>query len=252
LVVLIKDTNKSLFYITAYHQDTIGVLKAKIQVKTNIAVDKQRLIYAGRTQNDDNTLSVFNIREGDILHLALELVGGMPKKGTKKVVISKYEKVHGLRARATFQAMSVAANPYVTAVLANVSQPNYIFNAMQQTNLVEIRAISHAAENVTREDRLHSVLQDLMIPELKTLKDQKADIDQQIKAIEQAFELGFNDRFYTNTGLVTDPLYDAIDTHTQALEMQQLQQQQALQQQLADAQAQLAQAVGAPAADAVL
>ena len=83
LVVLIKDTNHSLFDVTAYHQDTIAVLKAKIQVKTNIPVDQQRLIYAGKTVNDDNTLSVFNIREGEVLHLSLELTGGMGPKGVK-------------------------------------------------------------------------------------------------------------------------------------------------------------------------
>ena len=76
IIVLIKDTDKQLFYIEAFHAETIGNVKAKIQDKKGYAPEQIRLIHASKALSDECTLSGFNIRQGDMFHLILELEGG--------------------------------------------------------------------------------------------------------------------------------------------------------------------------------
>jgi hypothetical protein len=216
--VLIKDTNKSPFYVTAHHQDTIAVLKAKIQVKTNIAVDKQRLIYAGKTQNDDNTLSVFNIREGDVLHLALELVGGMPKKGCKKT-ICKAERIATTRAKAQY-AHSLVYDVNLAAMVSTIGQGPFSSNSTSASQDADaLRHVKLVAENATRVDRIPKAILPLLEPRLVELKAQRDAIDRALRAADDAVELGFLEQYTTDDGLQDlDPFFDALDTRIAELD----------------------------------
>jgi uncharacterized ubiquitin-like protein YukD len=75
-IVLVKVTDNQLFYVEAFHAETIGIVKVKIQDLKGYRPEQIRLIHASKALSDECTLSVFNIRQGDMLHLCLELEGG--------------------------------------------------------------------------------------------------------------------------------------------------------------------------------
>jgi len=76
LIVVVKNLDMVDIYIEVAENDSIRVVKAKIQDKEGYPMHDQRLVYCGKTPNDDTTLSSLNVKQGNKLHFTLELHGG--------------------------------------------------------------------------------------------------------------------------------------------------------------------------------
>ena len=220
VVVMIKFAAGEMFTIDAYSNDTLGVVKGKIEAMKNIPHDKQRLIFAGKPVNNDTTLSSLNLGEqatrGKTVHLTLELQGGA-KKGVKKV--SKDERLHLLRAKLHYQfAQMIQASPNTQILCNNVSQPHFVQTTIASMPMPQITNLNTVANECTRSDKLIKALVPLLVPDYQVLLNQKTAIENSLKAIEDAFDVGVTDAYFHGAGGVNiDPIYDAIEERLNVL-----------------------------------
>jgi len=76
-VIFIKTLTGKNFPIVVSSEDTIEVLKMKIQDEESIPIDQQRLIFKGKQVEDNRSTSDYNTHEGVTFHLVLRIRGGM-------------------------------------------------------------------------------------------------------------------------------------------------------------------------------
>lgn len=69
-------TGKTLTINDITAEDTIATVKQKIFQKEGVPVDQQRLIFAGKQLEDNQTLSNYSINKDSTIHLVLRLRGG--------------------------------------------------------------------------------------------------------------------------------------------------------------------------------
>jgi len=138
----------------------------------------------------------------------------MPPRGLKKIL--KAEKVHTIRAKATYATTQFTLQQGTDAFCQQVMQPDFISNKIRAMSLENLRELNEAIYSTSRNDQLQTVLREKLIPELVTLETQRTNVENSITAVKNSFEVGYTEAYYADTNYQTQPLYDLVESEIEA------------------------------------
>ena len=71
--IMIKNFKAKVLSLEVKPEDTVLHLKQVLQEKEGIVVESIRLVFGGRLLNNSSTLSDYNLQQGSVLHMVLQL-----------------------------------------------------------------------------------------------------------------------------------------------------------------------------------
>nr|CAG8534696.1 11515_t:CDS:2 [Entrophospora candida] len=84
VTITVKCSNDTKYTIAVDTSKTVLEFKQLIAEKSEIAADKQRLIYSGRVLKDNDTLETYKIAEGHTVHMVRSMVRGSSQSETSQ------------------------------------------------------------------------------------------------------------------------------------------------------------------------
>jgi hypothetical protein len=89
----------------------------------------------------------------------------------------------------------------------------------QMSDLQAVIQLKTVADNVTRGDKLAKAIMPNLFPQITIMKQQRDELERSIKGAEQAFELGFSEKYCTDAGFEVAPFYDLFEDRINALQI---------------------------------
>ena len=180
-----------------------------------------------KSDTDDMTIETWlRLTGGNELKLNMTMDGykaGGAKKGSKKFV-NKEVRLSTMRAKVQYLGSTLQHSTYAS-LIQQVAQGSYAESALNQMSLDQLLALQLVANDVVRVDKVAKAVPDHMVPQLVQMRLQKDELENVIKAIEDGFELGFAEQYYSDTGFDADPFYTLMQSRIDVLTEQSIQQQ---------------------------